>query len=137
MLVNSGFEDCVLLEIPPCTSYCVQQHWKNNEREINPKNGNIICEKENLKIFPASIFVASKDRTHSAIEEIQDDLVKQVNYFKESGLNLEAKRIEERTSFDIEMIKELGYCSGIENYSRYFDGRAAIHHLELIEFNLS
>ena len=104
-------------------------HFFGNEieeiEEINPKNGNIISEKENLKIFPASIFVASKDRTHSAIEEIQDDLVKQVNYFKESGLNLEAKRIEERTSFDIEMIKELGYCSGIENYSRYFDGRAA------------
>ena len=104
-------------------------HFYGNEieeiEEFNPTNGNIINEKENLKIFPASIFVASKDRTNSAIEEIQDDLVKQVNYFKESGLNLEAKRIEERTSFDIEMIKELGYCSGMENYSRYFDGRAA------------
>ena len=104
-------------------------HFFGNEieeiEEINPENGNIIKEKNNLKIFPASIFIASKDRTNSAIKEIQDDLVKQVKFFKESQLNLEAKRIEERTSFDIEMIKELGYCSGIENYSRYFDGRPA------------
>ena len=104
-------------------------HFFGNEieeiEEINPENGNIIKEKNNLKIFPASIFIASKDRTNSAIKEIQDDLVKQVKFFKESELNLEAKRIEERTSFDIEMIKELGYCSGIENYSRYFDGRPA------------
>ena len=104
-------------------------HFFGNEieeiEEFNPENGNIIKEKNNLKIFPASIFIASKDRTNSAIKEIQDDLVKQVEFFKESELNLEAKRIEERTSFDIEMIKELGYCSGIENYSRYFDGRPA------------
>ena len=104
-------------------------HFFGNEieeiEEFNPENGNIIKEKNNLKIFPASIFIASKDRTNSAIKEIQDDLVKQVKFFKESELNLEAKRIEERTSFDIEMIKELGYCSGIENYSRYFDGRPA------------
>ena len=93
--------------------------------EFNPENGNIIKEIDSIKLFPASIFIASKERTYSAIKEIQDDLLKQVNFFKESGLNLESKRIEERTSFDIEMIKELGYCSGIENYSRYFDGRAA------------
>ena len=104
-------------------------HFYGNEideiEEFNSDNGNIIKEMNSIKIFPASIFIASKDRTKSAIKEIQDDLVKQVNYFKESGLKLESKRIEERTSFDIEMIKELGYCSGIENYSRYFDGRAA------------
>ena len=104
-------------------------HFYGNEieeiEEFNSDNGNIIKEMNSIKIFPASIFIASKDRTKYAIKEIQDDLVKQVSYFKESGLKLESKRIEERTSFDIEMIKELGYCSGIENYSRYFDGRAA------------
>jgi excinuclease ABC subunit B len=103
-------------------------HFFGNEieeiEEINPENGKIIKELDNVKIFPASIFIASKDRTHEAIKKIQDDLVKQVEYFKSAELKLEAKRIEERTSFDIEMIKELGYCSGIENYSRYFDGRS-------------
>ena len=103
-------------------------HFFGNEieeiEEINPENGKIIKELDNVKIFPASIFIASKDRTNEAIKKIQDDLVKQVEYFKTAELKLEAKRIEERTSFDIEMIKELGYCSGIENYSRYFDGRS-------------
>ena len=103
-------------------------HFFGNEieeiEEINPENGKIIKELDNVKIFPASIFIASKDKTNEAIKKIQDDLVKQVEYFKTAELKLEAKRIEERTSFDIEMIKELGYCSGIENYSRYFDGRS-------------
>jgi len=103
-------------------------HFFGNEieeiEEINPENGKIIKELDNIKIFPASIFIASKDRTNDAIKKIQDDLVKQVEYFNTAELKLEAKRIEERTSFDIEMIKELGYCSGIENYSRYFDGRS-------------
>ena len=103
-------------------------HFFGNEieeiEEINPENGKVIKELDNVKIFPASIFIASKDRTNEAIKKIQDDLVKQVEYFKTAELKLEAKRIEERTSFDIEMIKELGYCSGIENYSRYFDGRS-------------
>jgi len=103
-------------------------HFFGNEieeiEEINPENGNIIKELDSIKIFPASIFIASKERTNEAIKNIQDDLVKQVEYFKKSELKLEAKRIEERTGFDIEMIKELGYCSGIENYSRYFDGRS-------------
>ena len=103
-------------------------HFFGNEieeiEEINPENGKIIKELDNVKIFPASIFIASKDRTNDAIKKIQDDLVKQVEYFSTAELKLEAKRIEERTSFDIEMIKELGYCSGIENYSRYFDGRS-------------
>tara|TARA_B100001113_G_scaffold246983_1_gene203306 strand:- start:257 stop:2260 length:2004 start_codon:yes stop_codon:yes gene_type:complete len=114
---------------PAYTDTAYKIHFFGNKieeiEEFNPENGNIIKEIDSIKLFPASIFIASKERTYSAIKEIQDDLLKQVNFFKESGLNLESKRIEERTSFDIEMIKELGYCSGIENYSRYFDGRAA------------
>ena len=102
-------------------------HFFGNEIEeiesFNPESGKIISETEEIRIFPANIFVASKDKMNSAIPEIQDDLKKRVNYFKEIGLNTEAKRLNERTQFDIEMIKELGYCSGIENYSRYFDGR--------------
>ena len=90
---------------------------------FNPKNGNIISNHNKIKIFPANIFVASKDKINSIIPQIQDDLTKQVNYFQDKGLKTEAKRLNERTQFDIEMIKELGYCSGIENYSRYFDGR--------------
>lgn len=76
-----------------------------------------------LSIYPANMFVTSPDVLHNAIWEIQQDMVKQVDYFKSIGKHLEAKRLEERTNFDLEMIKELGYCSGIENYSRYLDGR--------------
>jgi excinuclease ABC subunit B len=76
-----------------------------------------------LNIYPANMFVTSPDVLQGAIWEIQQDLVKQVDYFKEIGKHLEAKRLEERTNFDLEMIRELGYCSGIENYSRYLDGR--------------
>ncbi len=78
---------------------------------------------EKLTIYPANMFVTSPDVLQGAIWEIQQDLVKQVDYFKEIGKHLEAKRLEERTNFDLEMIRELGYCSGIENYSRYLDGR--------------
>jgi len=78
---------------------------------------------ENLNIYPANMFVTSPDVLQNAIHQIQDDLVKQVDYFKGLGKPLEAKRLEERTNFDLEMIRELGYCSGIENYSRYLDGR--------------
>ena len=77
-----------------------------------------------LSIYPANMFVTSPDVLQNAIWEIQQDMVKQVDYFKSIGKHLEAKRLEERTNFDLEMIKELGYCSGIENYSRYLDGRA-------------
>ena len=80
---------------------------------------------EKLTIYPANMFVTSPDVLQGAIWEIQQDLVKQVDYFKEIGKHLEAKRLEERTNFDLEMIRELGYCSGIENYSRYLDGRQA------------
>jgi excinuclease ABC subunit B len=102
-------------------------HFFGNEIEeiesFNPENGKIIDSLEEVRIFPASIFVASKDKIHGAISQIQDDLRKQVDYLQEIGLSTEAKRLDERTKFDLEMIKELGYCSGIENYSRYFDGR--------------
>lgn len=77
-----------------------------------------------LNIYPANMFVTSPDVLNNAIWEIQQDLEKQITYFKEIGKHLEAKRLEERTNFDLEMMKELGYCSGIENYSRYLDGRA-------------
>jgi excinuclease ABC subunit B len=80
---------------------------------------------EKLTIYPANMFVTSPDVLQNAIWEIQQDLVKQVDYFKEIGKHLEAKRLEERTNFDLEMIRELGYCSGIENYSRYLDRREA------------
>jgi len=104
-------------------------HFFGNEIEeiesVNPENGNIIESLNDLRIFPASIFITSKEKIHESINEIQDDLVKQIDFFKSNELKLEAKRIEERTNFDIEMIKELGYCSGIENYSRYFDRRKA------------
>ncbi|WP_299439842.1 excinuclease ABC subunit UvrB [uncultured Aquimarina sp.] len=85
---------------------------------------NEIIEKyDRLNIYPANMFVTSPDVLHGAIDQIALDLGKQVEYFKEIGKHLEAKRLEERTNFDLEMIKELGYCSGIENYSRYLDGR--------------
>ena len=84
----------------------------------------LVTEKYNtLTVYPANMFVTSPDVLNGAIWEIQQDLVKQVEYFKEIGKHLEAKRLEERTNFDLEMIRELGYCSGIENYSRYLDGR--------------
>ena len=84
----------------------------------------LVVEKYNtLTVYPANMFVTSPDVLNGAIWEIQQDMVKQVEYFKEIGKHLEAKRLEERTNFDLEMIRELGYCSGIENYSRYLDGR--------------
>ena len=86
---------------------------------------NEVIEKyERLNIYPANMFVTSPDVLQNAIHSIQEDMVKQVDYFKEIGKHLEAKRLKERTEFDLEMIRELGYCSGIENYSRYLDGRS-------------
>jgi len=90
---------------------------------IDPLSGNKIENFENLRIFPAMIFVTSESSIKSAINSIEFDLEEQVKYFDEIEKNLEAKRIRERSEFDLEMIKELGYCSGIENYSRYLDGR--------------
>ncbi len=86
---------------------------------------NVILESfEQLNIYPANLFVTSPDVLQNAIHDIQEDMMKQVDFFKESGRSLEAKRLKERTEFDLEMIRELGYCSGIENYSRYLDGRS-------------
>lgn len=90
---------------------------------FDPATNDIIEKYERLNIYPANMFVTSPDVLQGAIREIQDDLVKQVGYFQEIGKHLEAKRLDERTNFDLEMIRELGYCSGIENYSRYLDGR--------------
>ena len=90
---------------------------------IDPMTGQRIEVMENAAIFPAQLFVTPKDRLNQAIIHIQDDMVAQVEYFKRIGKSLEAKRLQERTEFDLEMMRELGYCSGIENYSRYMDGR--------------
>ena len=90
---------------------------------FDPIENRILENYDSLKIFPANMFVTSPDILQNAITEIQDDLTKQVDYFKSIGSFLEAKRLHERTEFDLEMIRELGYCSGIENYSRYLDGR--------------
>jgi excinuclease ABC subunit B len=90
---------------------------------FDKKSSRVLEKYDKLNIYPANMFVTSPDILQSAIWEIQQDLVKQVDYFKEIGKHLEAKRLEERTNFDLEMIRELGYCSGIENYSRYLDRR--------------
>ena len=90
---------------------------------FDPTTAKVLERYEKLTIYPANMFVTSPDVLQNAIWAIQQDLVKQVDYFKEIGKHLEAKRLEERTNFDLEMIRELGYCSGIENYSRYLDGR--------------
>ena len=90
---------------------------------FDPQTGQRIEKVDEISIYPANIFVTSKEKMKQAIYEIQDDMMKQVAYFREIGKDFEAKRLEERVSYDIEMMRELGYCSGIENYSRYFDGR--------------
>jgi len=92
---------------------------------IDPVSGRKQEQVNNLAIFPANIYVTPKDALNDAIRAIQDDLVEQIAYFKSIGKHLEAKRLEERTNFDLEMMRELGYCSGIENYSRYMDKRQA------------
>ena len=92
-------------------------------KSIHPITGHTIEEHEEVVIFPANIFITSKKRVKTAIEEIQDDLVKQIDLFKGEQKLIEAQRIEERVTYDLEMIRELGFCPGIENYSRYFDGR--------------
>lgn len=100
--------------------------WDDEIEEIesfDPINGTRIEALSSLTLFPANIFVTSKDKIKSATNEIQLDMFKQVEYYKEIGKFEEAKRLEDRVCYDIEMIRELGYCSGIENYSRYFDGR--------------
>ena len=93
--------------------------------EIDALNGYKLAEFEEYKVYPANLFLTSKETQEMAIRKIQDDLREQVALFEEEGKTLEAKRLQERVSYDIEMIRELGHCSGIENYSRYFDGREA------------
>jgi excinuclease ABC subunit B len=90
---------------------------------IDPESGSRLEEPDQVVIYPATIYVANKETMKDAIYLIQEDMVKQCEFFKEEGKYLEAKRLEDRVTYDLEMIRELGYCSGIENYSRYFDGR--------------
>ncbi|MCA6067281.1 excinuclease ABC subunit UvrB [Chryseobacterium sp. RG1] len=92
-------------------------------QSFDPVSGNVTANFEQIQIYPANLFVTSKETLNGAIREIQDDMVKQVDFFNSVEKPLEAKRLQERTELDLEMIKELGYCSGIENYSRYLDGR--------------
>jgi excinuclease ABC subunit B len=92
-------------------------------KSIHPVAGHAIESHDEVVIFPANIFLTSKDRMKSALEEIQDDMVRQISFFKGEQKLIESQRIEERVTYDMEMIRELGYCPGIENYSRYFDGR--------------
>jgi excinuclease ABC subunit B len=102
--------------------------WDDEIEEIysfDPISGSKLDPYDRITIYPANIFVTSKDRVQQAIHLIQDDMVAQVAFLKDIGKHLEAKRLEEKVNFDLEMIRELGHCSGIENYSRYFDGRTA------------
>ena len=92
-------------------------------QKVDPASGRKISDQESIVIYPANLFVTSKDVIDIALTEIEKDLDKQVNFFEKEGKFFEAKRIKERTEFDLEMINEIGYCSGIENYSRYFDRR--------------
>ena len=92
-------------------------------QRIEPSTGKKLSEEKIISIFPANLFVTGRDTIDTAIHEIQDDMVAQVNFFEKEGKFIEAKRLQERTEFDLEMIRELGYCSGVENYSRYFDRR--------------
>lgn len=103
--------------------------WWDDEvdsiEEVDAVDFHRLATFDGYEIYPANLFVTSKEQTEGAIRQIQDDLVKQVDFFTELGDNIKAQRIKERVEYDIEMIKELGHCSGIENYSRYFDGREA------------
>ena len=112
---------------PAHTDFAFKIHFFGDEIEeiekFDPFTNKIISKEKSILIYPANIFVTSPNKIHDVIKLIQDDLLKQYEYFNEIGSTLEANRIKERTEFDMEMIKELGYCSGIENYSRYFDGR--------------
>ncbi|EMY80781.1 excinuclease ABC subunit B [Psychroflexus gondwanensis ACAM 44] len=112
---------------PGYADHAYRIHFFGDEIEeieaFDVETNEVMAKYDKLNIYPANIFVTSPDVLNQAIDQIAIDLGKQIEYFKEIGKPLEAKRIEERTNFDLEMIKELGYCSGIENYSRYLDGR--------------
>ena len=107
--------------------YAIRVYFWGDEIEsiqrIEPDSGKKISDEKLVTIFPANLFVTDRDQMQEAIRQIQDDLVLQIQLFESDKRHLEAKRIKERTEFDMEMMRELGYCSGIENYSRYFDGR--------------
>ncbi|MDZ4714315.1 MAG: excinuclease ABC subunit UvrB [Cytophagales bacterium] len=109
--------------------YAVRVYFFGDEIEslqrIDPHTGRKISDEQVVTIFPANLFVTGKEALHQAIREIQDDMMLQVQMFEMEKRHLEAKRLKERTEFDLEMMRELGYCSGIENYSRYFDRRQA------------
>ena len=113
---------------PSYADHAFKIHFFGDEIEaievFDPLTGNIKENFDKLTIYPANMFATSPEVLQNAIHQIQDDLTAQVDYFKEIGKHLEAKRLEERTNFDLEMIRERGYCSGSENYSRYIDGRA-------------
>jgi excinuclease ABC subunit B len=113
---------------PSYADHAFKIHFFGDEIEaievFDPFTGTIKENFEQLTIYPANMFATSPEVLQNAIHQIQDDLTAQLAYFKEIGKHLEAKRLEERTNFDLEMIRELGYCSGIENYSRYIDGRS-------------
>lgn len=94
-------------------------------KSMDPISGHILDSHDEVTIFPANIFITTQSRIKQAINQIQDDMMRQVDFFKEHGRFIEAQRIEERVTYDLEMIRELGFCPGIENYSRYFDGRPA------------
>jgi len=112
---------------PSYGEHAYRIHFFGDEIEeiesFDVENNQIVEKFEQLNIYPANLFVTSPDVLQNAIHAIQEDLMKQYDYYKEIGKHLEAKRLKERTEFDLEMIRELGYCSGIENYSRYLDGR--------------
>ena len=112
---------------PSYGEHAYRIHFFGDEIEeiesFDVSNNQVVEKFEQLNIYPANLFVTSPDVLQNAIHAIQKDLMKQYEYFKEIGKHLEAKRLKERTEFDLEMIRELGYCSGIENYSRYLDGR--------------
>ena len=128
--VNGSFrvKGDVVDVFPSYTDHAIRVHFFGDEIEeiesFDPLHNKTLETFESLRIFPANMFVSSPDILQNAIHSIQEDMVKQVAFFKTEGKHLEAKRLEERTTFDLEMIRELGYCSGIENYSRYLDGRA-------------
>lgn len=113
---------------PSYADHAFKIHFFGDEIEaievFDPVSNEIKEKFDKLTLYPANMFVTSPDVLQNAIHQIQEDMVAQVSYFKEIGKHLEATRLEERTNFDLEMIRELGYCSGIENYSRYIDGRA-------------
>ncbi len=112
---------------PAYADYCYRVYFFGDEIEeiesFDPHTNQVIENHDKINIYPANLFVTAKQTMMDAIYRIQDDMVRQVDYFKEIGRPLEAKRLEDRVTYDLEMMRELGYCSGIENYSRYFDGR--------------